>query len=92
MKYLDWNDEKDALLKEERGIGLADVLAALEAGNLLADLRHTNQKYPHQNVFVVQVLNYAYLVPYVEDEEKIFLKTVIPSRVATKRYMKGDLV
>ncbi len=90
MKYIDWSDEKDTLLKVERGIGFADVLTALESGGLLADIRHPSPSYPHQRVFIVEVLGYAYLVPYVEDDEKVFLKTVIPSRIATKKYIKGD--
>jgi uncharacterized DUF497 family protein len=88
MKYFDWNPEKNARLQAERDIGFEDVLVAIDAGGLLDVLVHPNQKrYPEQKIFVIAVQGYAYLVPFVEDEEKIFLKTIIPSREATKRYL-----
>ena len=90
VKYIDWSGEKDARLQAERGVGFADVLTAIESGCLLADMQHPSLKYPHQNVFVVRIVNYVYLVPYVEDDEKIFLKTIIPSRAATRKFSKGD--
>jgi len=92
VKYIDWSDEKDALLKIERGVGFADVLTAIEMGGLLADMQHHSSVYRHQRIFIIRILGYAYVVPYVEDEEKVFLKTIIPSRVATRKYIKGDTV
>ena len=74
----------------ERGISFEDVLFALQSGKLLDDLVHPNiNKYPNQRVFVVDVDGYAWLVPYVENEDEIFLKSVIPSRKATKHYLRG---
>lgn len=90
-KNINYSLEKNELLKAQRGIGFEDVILSILSGGLLDDLSHPNQeKYPHQNVFIVliEIKNYVYIVPYVEDDEKIFLKTIIPSRVMTKRYQK----
>ena len=82
----DWNKEKDALLKEERGIGFEEIVDAIN--NALLDvLDHPNQKeYPNQKMYVVEALNYIYIVPFVKDGDKVFLKTIIPSRKAKKKY------
>ncbi|OHA65871.1 MAG: toxin [Candidatus Wildermuthbacteria bacterium RIFCSPHIGHO2_12_FULL_45_9] len=91
MKYLDWDPEKNELLKWERGVSFEDVLVAIEEGYLLDIVEHANKdKYPHQKVFIVCVGGYAYLVPFVEDDEKVFLKTIIPSRKATKQYLNQE--
>lgn len=88
MKYFDWNEEKNEILSEERDVCFQDVISAIESGNLLDVLEHKDKtKYPNQRIFVVDIGNYVYLVPFVEDEEKIFLKTIIPSRKATKEYL-----
>jgi uncharacterized DUF497 family protein len=90
MKQINWNAEKNQLLMSERGISFEDVLFALQAGRLLDDLAHPNDNdYPNQRIFVVEIDKYAWLVPYVENETEIFLKSVIPSRKATKHYLKG---
>jgi len=89
MKYIEWNEEKNKKLKNERGIGFEDVEILIEEKkNILDIIEHPNKKrYPNQNILIVNIDNYAYLVPYVEDEEKIFLKTIIPNREATKKYI-----
>lgn len=88
MKYFDWSRQKNELLKAEREISFEDVVNAIEEGYLLAVTEHPNKtRYPNQRMFVVNIDNYAYLVPFVEDENKVFLKTIIPSRVATKKYL-----
>jgi len=90
MKQINWNAEKNQLLMGERGVSFEDVLFALQAGRLLDDLVHpNNNKYPGQRIFVVEIDEYAWLVPYVENEDEIFLKSVIPSRKATRHYLKG---
>jgi len=87
-KYFDWEASKNELLKQEREVSFEDVVIAIEEGYLLDILAHPNPKhYSHQKIFVVAISGYVYLVPFVEDEEKIFLKTIIPSRKATKRYI-----
>jgi uncharacterized DUF497 family protein len=91
MKMFAWNDAKNEFLQSTRKISFEDVILYIEKGFLLDVLEHPNQeKYPGQKVFVVQVDDYVYLVPFVESEDEIFLKTVIPSRKATKRYLRGD--
>ena len=88
MKYFDWNVEKNTLLKKERDISFEEVVIAIETGDVLDIVENPkNKKYPDQYIFIVKVLEYIYLIPYVEDDEKIFLKTIIPSRRATKKYL-----
>lgn len=90
MKQINWHAEKNQLLMSERGISFEDVLFALQYGRLLDDLVHPNNfKYPNQRMFVVEIDDYAWLVPYVENDDEIFLKSIIPSRKATKHYLRG---
>jgi len=92
-KTLKYSFEKNELIKAERDISFEDIILALENGNLLDDITHPNrEKYPNQNIFIilVRVKDYVYLVPYVEDETTIFLKTIIPSRKMNKKYNKKD--
>lgn len=90
MKFFDWNDEKNELLKKERGVSFEQVELAIASGDLLDRIRHPNpDNYPNQKVFLVRIENYVYSVPYVEDSEKIFLKTIIPNSKETKKYLGG---
>jgi len=85
----DWSDEKDAALRKERNIGFQDVVFHIGQGDVLAIVDHPNaKKYPNQRIIYARIENYVYLVPFVESEEVIFLKTIIPSRKATKRYLE----
>ncbi len=89
MKYHSWNNDKNKKLKQERGISFEDIIYYIEHRKLLAILNHTNQKkYIGQRIYVIEINNYAYLVPFVETENEIFLKTIIPSRKATKKYLE----
>ncbi len=91
MKVFNWNSDKNHQLIEERGKSFEEAIFHIENGGLLDDICHPNAvDYPHQRIFVVVIDNYAYLVPYVEMENEIFLKTVIPSRKFTKLYRRGD--
>lgn len=93
MKPFHWSAEKNALLKRERGIGFEDVTVAVESGGLLDLVAHPNaERYPLQKIMVVAVAAYAYLVPFVEEADHFFLKTIIPSRKATRDFItaKGD--
>ena len=92
QKTIRYSLEKNEILKEQRDISFEDVILALENGNLLDDIEHPNKdKYPNQNIFIIliEIKNYVYLVPYVEDETSIFLKTIIPSRQMNKKYNKN---
>ena len=88
MKNYSWNSEKNDLLKEARNISFEEVVLNIQLGNEVDVYDHPNQgRYPGQKVSVVLIEDYAYLVPYVETDEEIFLKTIIPSRKATKQYL-----
>lgn len=90
MKYFDWNDEKNELLKRLRGVSFEQVVLAIASGDLVDRLKHPNpEKYPNQMVFFVKIEGYIYSVPFIEDDEKIFLKTIIPSRKATRKHLGG---
>jgi uncharacterized DUF497 family protein len=90
VKIFTWNNEKNKLLKAERQVCFEDIIIAIELGFLLDVLEHPDQeKYKRQKIFVVQIDKYAYLVPFVENESEVFLKTIIPSRKATRKYLKG---
>ncbi|MFY8000802.1 MAG: DUF4258 domain-containing protein [Candidatus Kapaibacteriota bacterium] len=91
MKPLAWNPDKNELLKQERNISFEDVRESILAGRVFAIEAHPNQeKYPHQQIITVEIRGYAYLVPFVESENELFLKTVIPSRKATKKYLTSN--
>ena len=89
VKYFAWNADKNESLKKERNISFEDVVSRLEQGDLVATFEHPNQqRYPGQRIYVVNIGGYAYLVPFVESETEVFLKTVIPSRKATNTYLR----
>jgi hypothetical protein len=82
-----WSEKKNEQLKQTRGISFEDIVLALESGGLLDVLTHPNpRRYPNQKVLVVAVMEYVYLVSHVEEPNHLFLKTVIPSRKATRDY------
>ncbi|MGH7859447.1 MAG: toxin [Candidatus Binatia bacterium] len=92
MRRFAWSDEKNRQLLGERGISFEVVLAQLERGDLLAVLEHSDPaRFGRQKIFVVRIYDYAYLVPYVEEGDEIFLKTILPSRKATRDHLRpGD--
>jgi uncharacterized DUF497 family protein len=86
MKVFSWNSDKNELLKNERNIPFEDIIVNINLGNELDIYDHPNKEhYPNQKISVVQVEGSIYLVPYVENDEEIFLKTIIPSRKAGKQ-------
>ena len=90
MNYFDWNEDKNKLLKEKRKVSFEQVVFALSNGGLLETKDHPNQiKYPGKKLFFININNYVYTVPFIEDNNKIFLKTIYPDRIATKKYL-GD--
>jgi hypothetical protein len=91
-KSIRYSLEKNELLKTQRDVSFEDVILALQSGKLLDDIEHPNkEKYPNQNIFIIliEIKDYVYLVPYVEDDTSIFLKTIIPSRQMNKKYNQG---
>lgn len=86
MKY-DWNPDKNEKLKAERGISFEEIIFHLSQGDIWKTADHPDQlTYPGQKLYFVNVSGYIYVVPYVEREECVFLKTIIPSRKATKMF------
>ena len=91
MKPVNWNTEKNIRLKAERGVSFEEVLSAMSHGGILDVQDHPNAgQYPYQRMLVVRIRGYAYLVPFVETESEVFLKTIIPSRKATRNYLTED--
>ena len=89
MRY-EWNSEKNILLIETRGVSFEEAIRSIREGGLLADELHPNaERYPNQRIMVVSIREYCYLLPYVQSGDTLFLKTLIPSRKMTKRYLKG---
>ena len=93
MKPYVWNEEKNEWLKQERRVSFEDVVLAIQEGKILDIIKHPNQRRDlKQNIYVIEIGEYAYLVPFIEDEDKIFLKTVFPSRRYTREYLeKGEI-
>ena len=89
MKYFSWNNDKNEQLKKERNITFEEVVFIIQQGKILAIVEHPDQeKYTNQKMFILNINNYAYVVPFVESEQEVFLKTIIHSRKATKKYFR----
>ena len=89
-KLVQWNEEKNQLLLLQRGVSFEMVLDKLESGDILARRSHPNkEKYPQQMIFVLELNGYVCYVPFVENEDQIFLKSIIPSRKLDKEF-KGE--
>jgi len=90
MEPITWNPEKNKLIQKERNVSFEDVVYHMMAGGILDTFEHPNQeRYPGQRIHVVEIEGFAYLVPFVESEHEVFLKTIIPSRKATRTYLGG---
>lgn len=90
MQTFKWNSEKNEILALERGITFEEIVQRIESGAKVIDTDHPNKrKYPNQRIMIVDVEGYAYLVPYVIEKNEYFLKTIIPGRKATKKYLGG---
>ena len=90
MHYYQWNQGKNEQIKAGRGLSFEQVVMHIEGGDLLDVYQHPNQdRYPDQQILVVRIGDYAYMVPFVESADGRFLKTIIPSRKATRDYLGG---
>jgi hypothetical protein len=90
VKVFRWDNEKNKLLKNIRGVCFEQVVILMEKEYILETIEHPNQKkYPGQKIATVMIDDYAYLVPYVQKSDEIFFKTIIPSRKATNKYMRS---
>jgi uncharacterized DUF497 family protein len=91
VKYFNWDITKNEKLKQEREISFEEIVFHIERGDILDILEHPNQeRYHGQRIFVIEVEGYAYLVPFLETESEVVLKTIIPSSKATKKYLRGE--
>ncbi len=89
MKHFAWNSVKNAQLVKDRGISFERVIYHIERNEILDIIKHPNSsKYPNQRMFILEISNYAYLIPFVETDSEVFLKTIIPSRKATRKYLR----
>ena len=89
MSDFDWSDEKNRFLEQTRDVSFEDVIFHIQNGDVLDIIKHPNAtRYPKQNIIVINIEGYVYLVPYVKEKEIRFLKTIIPSRKATKEYLE----
>ena len=87
MKSISWDPEKNTLLKIQRGVSFEDVVFHIMVGDILDTIEHPDQeRCPGQQIHVIAIEEYVYLVPFIESEDEVFLKTIIPSRKATKTY------
>lgn len=88
MSDFDWNEEKNEFLKSARGVSFEEVVFHIQNGDVLDVIKHPNaNRYPKQNIVVMNIEGYVYLVPYVKERGVRFLKSIIPSRKATKEYL-----
>lgn len=88
MKYFEWDKKKNEKLKKERKISFEQVIKSIIEGSLIDIIENPSSFHKNQRVFVLKISNYIYYVPFVEDEEKIFMKTIIPSRKLKNKYLK----
>ena len=90
MKVFRWDNDKNEILKENRGVSFEQSVMLMERGDVLDTIEHPNQeRYPGQKIALINIDDYVYLVPYVETGEELFLKTIIPSRKATNKYVRS---
>lgn len=88
-KVIRWDEEKNQLLQLQRDVGFEEVLEKIANGDIIGRRIHPNtEKYPNQQIFVLEINGYVWYVPFVETDKEIFLKTIIPSRKLTKEF--GD--
>lgn len=89
MKYFDWSKKKNEKLKKKRDISFEEIVIAIREERVLDIINNPSSNFPNQKAYVVEINKYVYYVPFVEDDEKIFLKTIIPSRRAKKKYLQN---
>ena len=91
VKHFAWDLDKNELLRRERGVSFEEVVFHIENGDILDILDNPNkEKYGHQRIFIIDIEGYAYVVPFVESETELFLKTIIPSRKMTLKYLYDE--
>jgi hypothetical protein len=89
MKRIEWSEEKNKQIQAERDLSFEAIVVAIEQGKLIDIVPNPSQNHANQNVLVVNIDDYLVLVPFVEDDEKIFLKTAFRSRKISKQRLGG---
>lgn len=89
ITVFEWNESKNRLLKDMRNISFEDIVIAIENGNLIEVIDNPSWNFDNQKCYIVNINNYAYLIPFVIEENKVFLKTIFPSRKHTKFYLSN---
>lgn len=84
-----WNKDKNELLKQQRNISFEEVVSAIKNGKLLDIIENPSSNFENQKCFVLEIYSYIWLVPYIENEKEIFLKTAFPSRKHQKIYLNN---
>lgn len=88
MQIFNWDKDKNIKLKKLRGISFEEIVYYISSGAVLDVIENQkNDKYQNQFIFIIEINSYAYIVPFVENDEEVFLKTIYPSRKATKEYL-----
>jgi len=88
MTYFNWNKEKNEILKKVRSISFEEVIEAINSDKIITIIKHPNiKRYPNQKQYIININNYVYVVPFVRNDEEIFLKTIIPNRKLVKKYL-----
>lgn len=91
MKFFEWNEEKNRVLKESINISFEEIVLAIDTGQLLNVVEHHDKsKYPDQKLLIVEVQQYAFVVPFTVTEDTYFLKTIYPGRKATQKYINKE--
>jgi uncharacterized DUF497 family protein len=86
--YYNFSPEKNQQLINEHGVSFEMIISILESGEIIETIEHPNkEKYKHQAIYIIQINNYVYMVPFVRKGREIFLKTIFPSRKLTKKYL-----
>ena len=90
MENIYWDPIKNEKLKIERDVSFEEILVCIKNQQLLAIIENPSRKYKNQKIFVIELNNYVYYVPFAETEDGIFLKTIIPSRKLTREYLRRE--
>ncbi len=86
----EWDTQKNKQLQRERGVSFEEAAFLIQTDQVLAIIRHPKERYQHQMLAVIEINDYAYVVPYVEEDDYLFLKTIFPSRKYTKKYLSEE--
>lgn len=80
-----WDPLKNDCLKRTRGVSFEEIVRAA----FVATIEHPKRE--HQKFLLFEINDYIWVVPYVRNGDEIFLKTAFPSRVYTKKWIRGEL-